>query len=280
MAIIDCVTFNGEYDLLEIRLNILNDYVDEFIIVEAPTTFSGKPKPLYYEQGKDRYKQWHDKIKYFVIDENYTPEDIALAENSPNVPKGGAENWRREFLQKESIKKALTHLDDDDTVFVGDCDEIWNPSALSFNPNWDSLFRRCTCCNKSTKNHVYKLPQIVYAYYLNNKSSEPWHGTICCRYATIKDSILNHIRTSGFIQKTEDIGWHFTSMGGYEEVKRKLSDSYTRESYWTNQVENNLKHNIENSKDFLGRGFTYKVDESKWPEYLKLNKSKYKHLLR
>lgn len=260
MAIIDCFTFNGEYDLLEIRLNILNNCVDEFIIVEAPTTFSGKPKPLYYEQGKERYKQWHNKIKYFVIDENYTPEEIAQAENSPNTR--GAAHWKREFLQKESIKKALTHLKDGDIVFIGDVDEIWKPELAGWQHS-----------------HPMKARFLVYCYFLNNFSSEVFWGTLIARYADIKNECLNHMRSDTSLYWAGIFcGWHFTSLGGYEEVKRKLSDSYTRESYWTEGVENNLKNNVENSKDFLGRGFTYTVDESDWPQFLKDNKQKYAHL--
>lgn len=264
MATIDCVTFNGEYDLLEIRLNILNDYVDQFIIVEAPTTFSGKPKPLYYEYNKDRYKQWHSKIKYFVIDENYTPEEIAQAESSPNTR--GAAHWKREFLQKESIKKALTHLNDDDIVFIGDVDEVWNPQVFSL-PN-------------DVPDKPVKLRLNVYSYYLNNKSSELFFGTLLARYGMVKNSCLNHLRSNkDFLGANyTNTGWHFTSMGGYEEVKRKLSDSYTRESYWTERVESNLKDNVENSKDFLGRWFTYTIEESYWPQFLKDNKQKYAHL--
>jgi len=255
---IDLFTYNGEADLLEIRLNILNDYVDEFIIVEAPTTFSGKPKPLYYEQQKERFAKWHDKIKYFVIDENYTPEEIAQAESSPNTK--GASHWKHEFLQKESIKKALTHLNDDDICFIGDVDEIWETKAMYF---YDK---------------PYKLELAVYCYWLNNRSSEKFWGTLVTDYKTVKNSCLNHLRSDSPKEDSGEAGWHFTSLGGYEEVRRKLSDSYTRESYWTEQVENRLKENVENSKDFLGRGFTYRVDESDWPEYLQLNKQKYAHL--
>lgn len=261
MAIIDCFTFNGEYDLLEIRLNILNDYVDEFIIVEAPTTFSGKPKPLYYEQGKDRYKQWHHKIKYFVIDENYTPEEIAQAENSQNTR--GAAHWKREFLQKESIKKALTHLKDGDIVFIGDVDEIVRPESVEA---WGKF-----------TGSPFKIKLDVYSYYLNNRSSEEFYGTLVSKYWHVRTDCLNHLRSNSWKSNLGG-GWHFTSMGGYEEVKRKLSDSYTRESYWTEGVENNLKNNVENSKDFLGRGFVYTVDESNWPQFLKDNKQKYAHL--
>src|SRR3990167_11430504 len=82
MAIIDAFHFNGEFDILEIRLNILDPIVDEFIICEAPTTFAGNPKPLHFERQKERFKKWEHKIKYHVVDENYTPEECEYAKAS------------------------------------------------------------------------------------------------------------------------------------------------------------------------------------------------------
>ncbi len=255
--IADVVTFNGEYDLFEIRYNMLKDVVDEFIVVEAPTTFSGQPKPLYFEKIKDKYPD----VKYFVIDENYTQEEITLAKNSPNTV--GADHWQREFLQKESIKKALTHLKDKDVCFIGDVDEIWYHELANAKP----------------KTKAVKLKLDVYTYWLNNRSSEEFWGTIVARYDVIKMSCLNHLRTNS--QKTDEVlGWHFTSLGGYEEVKRKLSDSYTRDSYWTERVETELESNIKNNKDFLGRGFTYHISETNLPKYILDNKQKYVHLFK
>jgi beta-1,4-mannosyl-glycoprotein beta-1,4-N-acetylglucosaminyltransferase len=254
--VIDTVSYNGEQDLLEIRLNILNEVVDQFIIVEAPTTFSGKPKPLYYEQQKERFRDFWPKIKSFVIDENYTPEEIALAESSPNTQ--GAAHWKHEFLQKESIKKTLTHLQDEDIVFIGDCDEIWEPAIIGMRG---------------------KLRLKVYTYWLNNRSSENFYGTIVYPYQHIKNECLNHLR----VNATKDdhfSGWHFTSMGGPDELRRKLTDSYTEETYAHPQVLINLEENMEQSKDFLGRNFTYKLDEVDWPQYLKDNREKYKHLIK
>ena len=46
--VFDCFPFYDELDLLEIRLNILNDVVDYFVLSEATRTFTGKPKPLHY----------------------------------------------------------------------------------------------------------------------------------------------------------------------------------------------------------------------------------------
>ena len=48
MTIFDTFTFYNELDLLELRLNILGDVVDYFVINEATITFTGKTKPLYY----------------------------------------------------------------------------------------------------------------------------------------------------------------------------------------------------------------------------------------
>ncbi len=250
--IIDCVTFNGEHDLFDLRYNILKDHVDQFIVVEAPTTFSGKKKELMF----DRVKFHSPNIKYFVIDERYSEEEMVLAETSPNTL--GASHWKREFLQKESIKKALTHLKDDDIVFVGDVDEIWQPNAPYLMGG--------------------KLKLRVYSYYLNNRSNEEFWGTYVDKYENIKDKCLNHLR-SGLEYKSDDyLGWHFTSMGGLKEVRRKLESSYTKESYYTDWVKDNLEKNFKGRKDYLGREFNFRLEESEWPQYLKDNRKKYEHL--
>ena len=56
--VFDCFIFNNEIDLLEMRLNILDDVVDKFIIVEGNTTFSGNKKESNYLKNKDRFKKW------------------------------------------------------------------------------------------------------------------------------------------------------------------------------------------------------------------------------
>lgn len=252
--VIDVIMYNGEKELFDLRYNILKDYVDEFIVCEAPTTFSGKPKPLYFEDIKNDYPN----VKYFIIDENYTQDEIDLAESSPNTR--GATHWKHEFLQKESIKKALTHLDKYDTVFIGDCDEIWDPSALEV---------------KLKESRKLKL--IVYTYYLNNLSSEEFWGTLMASYWRIKDSCLNHLRTNPDYKTITTWGWHFTSMA--PDLRRKLEDSYTKETYANDWVMDNLEENVKNNRDFLGRSFCYYLDESEWPKYLKDHRDDYGRLL-
>lgn len=255
---VDVITYNGEADLFDLRYNILKDYVDEFIVVEFDKTFSGKDKPWYFEQIRDRYPT----VTYCQITSEVYDKYKDLALSSPNTNYGkGAEHWVREFCQKESIKDYLTHLQDDDIVFIGDCDEIWDP--------------------RYTYSERYgKLKLLVYSYFLNQLSSEDFWGTLVAPYKWIKDECLNHERSAmhNYLTLESTHGWHFTSMGGDEAVKKKLEDSYTKETYATDEVINNLYDNIASNKDFLGRDFTYKIDESDWPQYLKDNRDKYEHL--
>ncbi len=266
IKIYDIFTYNGEADILEIRLNILYPFVDRFIIVEAPTTFSGLKKPIYFEEQKARFSDFSDKIEHFVIDDYPNDEYICeLADASSNVPKGGPEHWRREFYQKESIKKALVGINDDDICFIGDADEIWDPAAFF----------------DYTKDDIFKLRQRVSTYYLNNISDEPWAGTMATKYKNIKNACLNHLRTKSKTRYSyvENGGWHFTNMGGVDEIRRKLNDSYTKESYNTDDVQKNLDARFGKS-DYLGRKSKYRTDESGLPKYVLENKDKYNRLFK
>lgn len=259
--IVDVCTYNGEAALFDIRYNVLKDFVDEFVVVEARTTFSGKPKELYFPLIQDKYQ----KVKYHIIDENYSREEIALAESSPNVPKD-QHWWKREFLQKESIKKAVAHLHPDDIVFVSDVDEIWNPEILPRVANFEPT-------------EVYKLKQLVYAYYLNNRSDEPWANAFVTTYQMFQYGCLNHFRTGFPKIQLPNAGWHFTNMGNLSEVIRKL-ESYGHQEYNTEEIKNNLGKRIINNEDFIGRPFKLWIDEIDLPKYLLDNKAKYIHLFK
>lgn len=257
----DIFTYNGEREILKLHLSILNDYVDKFIIVEANKTFSGNDKPLYFFREQRYFKQWWKKIEYFVVNDWDDPVIWEQAIKSPNTR--GAQHWKREFYIKESIQKALksSKLQDDDICFIGDVDEIIDPTI------------------EYTSETPLKAKLRVYSYYLDNESSEDFHGTLIAEYKDIKGKCLNHIRNDKNLTKGPYLGWHFTSQGGLKEVQRKLNDSYTEESYNTKEIQQHLPHNHKKSIDFLGRNFTFKVNEEHWPQYLKKNKELYKNLL-
>jgi beta-1,4-mannosyl-glycoprotein beta-1,4-N-acetylglucosaminyltransferase len=278
--IYDIFTFFNELELLELRLEILDRFVDKFVLIECVETFSGNKKPLYYEENQHLFKKYHHKIIHHVTydplisfmdaenrlsDPNFdalTKEICHQALTSTNVPKGET-HWLKEFYQKENIRRALLNLQDDDLCFISDLDEIWNPNLDYSNIQNDK---------------IYKLNQLSYSLYLNNRSSEPWAGTLLTKYSNIKNSCLNHLRT---VSKTtyeylENGGWHFTFMGGKEQISLKL-ESYGHQEFNKESIKNNIERNLLLNKDVLGRNhFHFWVDESNLPKYLIDNKEKYK----
>ena len=68
----DCFQFFNELDILKIRLNVLSPVVDRFVISEATETFSVLKKPLYYEENKEMFAEFADKIIHVVVED--TPQ--------------------------------------------------------------------------------------------------------------------------------------------------------------------------------------------------------------
>ena len=98
--IYDCFTFRDELDILEIRLNILGDVVDKFIICEADRTFTNQPKPYVFLQNIDRFSKWIDKITYLPI----ILEDEGLdfsKKDSTYTPNSAA--WQFEYQQRSAL---------------------------------------------------------------------------------------------------------------------------------------------------------------------------------
>lgn len=241
--IYDCFTFFNELDLLEIRLNILDPYVDYFVLAECEETFSGLDKPLYYKENKDRFSKWNHKIIHHVNDKIE-----------------GKNSFERAFFQKENIIKSIQNISDEDIVYYGDLDEIWKPQEID--------------------DKVYKLHQLNYSYYFNNRSSEEWIGTLVGKFKHIKDLGFNYWRANPVNFKKEG-GWHFTNMGGPDQIRKKL-ESYDHQEYNLDWIKNTLEARMENGQDFLGRPndwkgnpFSFRIDESDLPRYILENRDRY-----
>ena len=263
MAVISAFTFNGEFQLLKLHLSILNNYVDKFVIVEADKTFTGNQKPMHFFRDQRYFKEWWNKIEYYPVTDWDDVELWDMALKSPNTQ--GATHWKREFYVKENIQKALIKagVQDDDIVFVGDVDEIIDPEA------------------EYESDTPIKAKLRVYNYWLNNRSNEEFYGTLIAQYKDIKGQCLNHMRSDkSLYSKGDYLGWHFTNVMHLDKIRDKLNDSYTNESYNTSEVQQRLEERYKNNTDYLGRDFKFQIDEDSWPTYLKLNREKFKLLLR
>jgi hypothetical protein len=111
--VFDCFLFDSELDVLEWRLRTLDAVVDTFVVVEAAETFTRSRKPLHYDEGRDRFRDWSDRIVHIV----------------PVLPDAGA--WEREYAQRRAIVRGLSNARDGDVVLVSDVDEIPDPAVVA-----------------------------------------------------------------------------------------------------------------------------------------------------
>ena len=81
---------------------------------ESTVTFSGDPKPLFYEENKEQFREFEDRIIHVVVDD--TPMEC--------------DAYARDHHQKCAVARGLKDAKDDDIVIFSDVDEIPNPQML------------------------------------------------------------------------------------------------------------------------------------------------------
>jgi len=268
--IYDCFTFFNELDLLEIRLNTLDDVVDRFVIAEATRTHTGKPKELLFEKNRERYAAFADKITYIVVDDLLSEEEIA--KDTFNLP------WVNENRQRNALIKGLAEARDDDVIMVSDLDEIPRPEKVQTTLGMDVLSVRFGMGN--------------YNYFLNFKNCfyPEWKlGTILTRFSMLNhagalDSVkpdrytassenagrtVTKLRFFGADTYVKDGGWHFSYLGGVSAVMRKLS-SFAH-SEFSSATEEQVRQRLAQGKDVFGRGerfFAERIEDGAFPPYV------------
>lgn len=253
MKIFDCFTFFNELDLLKLRFEILDPYVDFFILVESHQTFSGHAKPLYYKDNENKFKKWNKKIIHIIV---------------PDTEVNFGNLFERHYLCYEAIEDKLMELGkSEDLAFCSDLDEMWNPEMIA----------------KSDDNS-HSLIQHNYSYYLNYLSNEEWTGTLMTKIKNIFAG-FNKLNRTAKPFPLRNGGWHFSNQGGVEQIIKKLEayDHSNEVLPMLSQFEGyGIKDRMEKGYDFLGRQFNYqgvpfefKVSEKELPQHLKENKDKY-----
>ena len=206
--IIDCFTFYNEIDMLTYRLNVLNDIVDYFILVEAKQTFVGKPKPLFFDENKDLFNKFSEKIIHIIVD---------LPFDSNNININNRDQWKNEHFQRNCISQGLDKikdtLNDNDSIIISDVDEI---------PDSKTLFK---IKNGNIKNDISILEQDFYYYNLNSKRNEYWYHSKIITYKKYTELNIscNDIR---FLQGTivKNGGWHLSYFGSASFIQNKLKN--------------------------------------------------------
>lgn len=289
----DVFLFNDELDLLEIRLNLLYDFVDYFVIGESRKTFSELDKDLYYESNKDLFKKFNDKIIHIIVPEP-SQEELNYCDRLYNLH--GVRSYSRDTFEKDYLKNKLDEIcSDDDIIIWSDLDEIPNPEVLKeINSFYDP-------------NQVYNFAQDNFIGYLNwvettglirsqtadfeYEDYPRWVGTKMCSYYILKKYTLTQMRQE--LRKETNVriypgGWHWSTVGGpdistYEErVLRKIKGSAHTEQNIP-EIVDMISHRIENDLDPIGRTYalykTLEMDDF-FPSYILDNKNKYSHLIK
>ena len=226
MKIYDCFMFSDEKMLLDIRLNVLNDYVDQFVIIESKYKHNGDIKNKNFDINQ--YSKFKNKIKYIYLDEE--PEglvSISAEDDEDKKNKSILHNtYVRENYQRDVIAKGILDAGPEDFIIVGDIDEIPNLKNLDF---------------ENKKNHLIIFRQKMFYYKLNLYYKElVWTGTRACLKKNLKspqwlrniknkkypiwriDTLFARNKYSNIIF-INDGGWHFTNMKSPEEIFSKLN---------------------------------------------------------
>lgn len=204
--VFDAFTFYNELDLLELRLEELYDHVDAFVIVEAPWTFQGKPKPLVLKDNLARFARFADKIVHVVAD---------------GAP--GPSPWDREKHQRDAILRGLEgRAADGDVVFVTDVDEIPRPAAV------DAIRRSPLLAGR-----LNRLSVDYSCGFVDFRCSYKWHKLISLPYGLLKamgPDLARFMAIAKYGTLLYNCGWHFSWLGGIETVIGKLR-SYAHSEY-------------------------------------------------
>ena len=256
--IFDTFIFFNELDLLTLRLNILDDAVDKFVLVESTKTFQGKNKPLFFKENKKKYSKFLKKIIHIIVDD---------------MPSR-ATAWEREYFQRNAILRGLGQCSNSDLIIISDLDEI---------PNLKSLPA------KLEDNFFYIFELSLNYYYLNNRCIQMpnWYGSILTKYKNIKGSIQeirdllfkvqNEISSGKNIEFVKNAGWHFSYLASPENIAIKIQSfshaEFNNEKY-TNLM--TIQNHIKNNEDIFNRGLDFDVTPiSQMPSYVKKNIKKY-----
>lgn len=194
--IYQCMMFRDEFDLLEKQFETMWDVVDRFVIMEAPISHSGKPKPLYFQENLGRFEKYLSKVSHVIV------------EDSPPFDGTEQSTWAIEAHQRDAMMRALGGCKPNDIIVVVDCDEIPNPESV-----------------KNFSGEVSALLMDLYLFDYKVKAKDPWrHGKIC-PYWQLQRFTPTGIRYLEMVPNVVPGGEHLSYFGGVERVQEKLHNT-------------------------------------------------------
>ena len=252
MKVYDIFSFYNEFEILEIRLKELWDTVDYFVLVEANTTHTGLSKDYLFENNKERFAPYMEKIRHIKLDDS-------IEEQRAVFPNQIDDTWVREKYQRYAAYKKLDDIAPDDFIIISDCDEIPRAEMINIIKEDENNYDRYIIyiaqfnykINYMKIQHPSSHPAIIavrgsvftnpqqereYSFYWNAKPANTvsvhhggWHFT----YFGNEDYCLNKIKSFahteqnvGKIIDEYNINWMIRNKYGHEGVESKHNERF------------------------------------------------------
>jgi hypothetical protein len=221
--IIDTFMFNDEFEMLDIRLDISNKYVDKWIILEGNKTWSGNKKPYHLQAKLDYYsKKYKDRIQVIQLE----------------IPEGYTE-WKCENFSRASLQKGIDLHSDDDIIIHSDLDEVLNPELF---PSIVDLLDK--------ENKPVNCTLDMFIYHFNRKMYRTWSGNIVARKRMFKNpqelykgDQYKKKNRSHCVRYPDIAGWHWTWIGNDDRIRNKVQSVIEHQGRNPDEVLNALKNN-------------------------------------
>ena len=243
---------------------------------------SGNEKPLYYQENKDRFGKFNDKIIHNVTET--IPDDFSdylmkkpFHTDYTSTDESGTRyidlpiRFQRAVYNRECSAYGLVKAgaSDDDIVMTSDADEIINPYVIE-NLDWfDPAHNYVALCR-------------AFYFKLNYIYQENWKGTRLCTFNHLKTTTVDRLRTDWRqAHQIENAGWHFSFLGDADNVRLKLASYEHTENNISSNIDN-MEQRIDMGLDPLGRTnrlVPVPIDDT-FPEYIQQNQEKYGSLIK
>ena len=280
MKIFDCFMYFDEDVVLDVRLNLLDKYVDKFVIIESEFNHKGEKRDPQF--NIDKFLKFKDKIIYILKkDIPKGIEQIGPDDNKNEVYRKSIFNsWKRENLQRNNIVDGLRNASPEDWIIISDLDEIPKLNDINF---------------KKIKKKIVLFKQDMMYYKFNLKLDDfVWIGTRACKFKNLKSpQWLRDIKAKNFawwridtwfskkkyqnMKFIDNGGWHFSYLKTPEAVERKLKSYLHHIDYDINPLGIEKIKKIMDEKKTI---YNLKVDQkkNKFGEQNKLIKIENKNL--
>ena len=292
MKIYDCFMYFDEDVILDLRLNILNPFIDYFVIVESTFNHKGEKRKLKFDINK--YKKFENKIIYLIFDEEPNGiEKVFDTDNEGEVSRKLILNAAsRENGQRNFISKGLERANEKDLILISDVDEIPNLEKI----NWNTL-----------KDQIVLFKQDMFYYKLNLRLPDMiWSGSKACRkkylkspqwLRNVKDKKYSFFRLDTLFSEKKYInikfinngGWHFSNIKTAAEIEYKLKSYLHHREFDLNPIsESEIEDIIKNKQAIYDLKVDKKINKigsgnkliehplNKLPSYILENIDKYK----